>query len=363
MQEPRLIALRKKGDHYEPLMPLIRFPSNQVSFAITAQDRLSGSANPNGIYRAEYWADGQWMSGFEMDRISYTETRYLNGHIDHRIKTRGGPYLQHISPLPGYQDSIYQTKPGTNGVLNLSDENPTQVRVRVTDTHGNGVDLAFSIQSNEAGSTTSRVKNVEQLFTPRQANVYETDDLMIYLKDSALYDTIFFQHLTKKWGSRTVHEVHTGLIPVQSYFPICLKPDQAIRDTGRWVMKQAYGAKERYRRAHAIGNWFRAYFRDFGTFELIHDTIPPMITPLWGFHSGSSMRGSRRMAFSVSDNTKEIATFTALLDGEWLLFSNDKGKNFVHIFDEKTTPGEHTLELIVSDLAGNTTRKTYRFTR
>jgi hypothetical protein len=75
------------------------------------------------------------------------------------------------------------------------------------------------------------------------------------------------------------------------------------------------------------------------------------------------MRGANRMAFSVTDNTKEIATFTALIDGEWLLFSNDKGRNFVHIFDEKTTPGEHSLELIVVDLAGNTTRKTYRFTR
>jgi hypothetical protein len=361
MQEPRMIALRKKGNHYESLTPLIRFPSNRVSFAITAQDRLSGSANPNGIYRAEYWANDEWMSGFEMDRISYTETRYLKGHIDHRIKTRGGPYLQHVTPLSGYQDSIYRTKPGTDGVLTLSDEKPVQVRLRVTDTHGNAVDLEFSIQTS--GTIPRMPRAGARLFTPRQANVYETDDMLLYLKDSALYDSISFQHVIKKWGNRTIHEVHTGLIPVQSYFPIFLKPEQATRDTGRWVIKQAYGAKERYRRANAIGNWYRAYFRDFGTFELIHDTIPPNVMPLWGFHSGSSMRGARRMAFSVSDNTKEIASFTALLDGEWLLFSNDKGKNFVHVFDEKTSPGEHTLELIVVDLSGNTARKTYRFTR
>lgn len=363
LQEPMLVSVKKKGDNYETVTPMIRFPSNRVSFAITAQDRVSGSTNPNGIYKAEYWADGEWTSGFEMDRISYTETRYLNGHIDHRIKTRGGPYLQHVTPLPGYQDSIYRTKLGTDGILTISDEKSAQVRLRVTDTHGNYTDLNFAIQVSETISTASSVKRDGKLFVPRQANIYETDNILLYLKDSALYDNIYFQHQMKNLNGRIIHDVHDGLIPVQSYFPIFLKPNQAIHDTGRWVMKQTYGAKERYQRANSVGNWFRAYFRDFGTFELIHDTIAPIVTPLWGFHTGSSMRGANRMAFSVTDNTKEIATFTALLDGEWLLFSNDKGRNFVHIFDEKTTPGEHSLELIVVDLAGNTTRKTYRFTR
>ncbi|MBU3715070.1 MAG: hypothetical protein FGM46_09005 [Ferruginibacter sp.] len=69
------------------------------------------------------------------------------------------------------------------------------------------------------------------------------------------------------------------------------------------------------------------------------------------------------MTFAVKDNIEEIGSFTALLDGKWLRFSNDKCKSFIYEFDEYCEPGEHTLEIIVKDLAGNESKETYRFIR
>jgi hypothetical protein len=70
-----------------------------------------------------------------------------------------------------------------------------------------------------------------------------------------------------------------------------------------------------------------------------------------------------KIAFAAIDNSDEIVDFTALLDGKWLLFSNDKGKTFIYNFDKYCAPGEHSLKLIVKDIVGNTTEKLYRFTR
>ena len=52
-----------------------------------------------------------------------------------------------------------------------------------------------------------------------------------------------------------------------------------------------------------------------------------------------------------------------MLDGNWLSFSNDKGKTFIYTFDEKCGVGEHELKILVKDMVGNLSEKIYRFSR
>ena len=128
-------------------------------------------------------------------------------------------------------------------------------------------------------------------------------------------------------------------------------------------MKQVAHGRQRFKKAVFKKGWYNASFRDFGTYQLLKDTTPPVILPVGGFHNGINAQNLNRIAFSVSDNSVDIANFTALLDGEWILCSNDKGKVFVYEFDEKCTHGEHNLQIIVTDLVGNKTERNYQFVR
>ena len=58
-----------------------------------------------------------------------------------------------------------------------------------------------------------------------------------------------------------------------------------------------------------------------------------------------------------------MKNFRAELDGKWLRFTNDKGRSFIYIFDEKCGRGSHELKISIQDEAGNTTEKIYHFTR
>ena len=121
-----------------------------------------------------------------------------------------------------------------------------------------------------------------------------------------------------------------------------------------------------YARAAQVMNgkepgWYKASFRDFGSFQLMIDTMPPIITPI-GFKNGMNARKQSRIVFVVRDNTEEIK-FTATLDGNWLRFSNDKGSRFIYEFDEMCPAGEHELKIIAEDQVGNVAEKVYRFTR
>ncbi|HTL08896.1 MAG TPA: M23 family metallopeptidase, partial [Chitinophagaceae bacterium] len=98
-QSPRLIPIKKAGADYSTVAPLITVNTPKISFAISASDTHSGSANPNGIFEADLYDNGQAVIGFQMDKISYNTTRNLNAHIDYKTKANGGPYLQQLFEL------------------------------------------------------------------------------------------------------------------------------------------------------------------------------------------------------------------------------------------------------------------------
>ena len=107
--------------------------------------------------------------------------------------------------------------------------------------------------------------------------------------------------------------------------------------------------------------WYKASFREFGNFQLLEDTLPPVIKPV-GFREGMHVNNLSRLVFVITDNIEEV-NFTALLDGQWLRFSNDKGKTFIYKMDEHCAPGAHELKIIAVDCVGNKIEKYYHFTR
>jgi Bacterial Ig-like domain len=90
--------------------------------------------------------------------------------------------------------------------------------------------------------------------------------------------------------------------------------------------------------------------------------VPPIITPI-GIKNGMNAANANRIIFRVSDNTSNISSFVALLDGNWLRFTNDKGGSYMYNFDEYCGPGEHELKVTATDQVGNKTEQVYTFTR
>lgn len=360
-QTPKIYTLTKINGIYQPVSGTIKVNTDKVSFAITAFDFYTGSTNQNGIYSAILSDNESEIAGFEMDSISYDETRYLNAHIDFKTKNNGGPFLQHLSKLQGYEDGIYKTAKGEDGVINLNDNNIHAMKIIVADTKENQTELSFKLVKE----TLSERKDIPgQLFEPANINVFENNNVSFYLPENAIYDSFHIKYKEKPQANNpSAFQLHDDDVPVQQYFPIRIRGKFWNEDTSKVVMKMVSHNKEKYKKAVNKSGWYESSFRDLGVFQIVIDQTPPIVTPLWGFRDGINTAGKNKIAFLATDNTNEIVDFTGLLDGQWLLFSNDKGKVFTYNFDKYCLPGEHSLELIVKDLVGNTTKKTYRFVR
>ncbi len=358
-QTPKILSLRKVNGVFVPAGNSIAVNFDKVSFAISAVDRYSGSANPNGIYSARIFDNDKAVCGFEMDSISYDETRFLNAHIDYKTRSQGGPFLQHLSKLPGYNEGIYKSSEG-DGVITLNDNEDHLISILVSDVNNNISTIKFKLQKDAISNTSLPL--ISPQFKPGEANIFENDDVSVFLPEGAIYDAFTFNFKEVRTATGNVYQIHNTAVPVQVYFPTRIRGDYVTSDTGKIIMKRFAGNKQDYKKAFYQNGWYKASFREFGNYQLILDNEPPRVNPI-GFRDGMNASRLGRIAFLVSDNTEEISEFTALLDGQWLRFSNDKGKVFIYNFDEHCSRGEHELQITVKDLAGNVTNKNYHFTR
>lgn len=364
-QSPVRIPLKWSGNKFVSVQDVVTVPTYKVSFGITANDKQSGSTNPNGIYEGIIYLDNQAINGFQLDSISYDETRYLNAHIDYKTRASGGPYIQHFSRLPGYPQGVYRDFVN-DGVIDLEDMDVHPVKLEVKDANGNKTTIEFNIKrgfirETGKGSVVSNEKDFHPLFV----NVYEDSTVQVYLDDKALYDSVKFSLGSKKSASTEsvsdVFSILSGLVPSQTAFTVRLKATDQVPYPDKVLMKRTWKGRSDYVKTEQQGDWFTGKFRAFGDFELVSDTVPPTITG--GFPNNSNLTGRRSIIFTPHDNTGEIRNFRAELNGKWLMFSNDKGRNFIYHFDEHCPKGKNELKIMVEDLAGNTTEKILHFTR
>lgn len=369
-QSPKFYPLKKINGVYTTIPAIILAKTDRVSFAITAYDRYTGSTNKNGIYQAVIYDNDEVITGFQLDSIGYDETRYMNAHVDYKLRSSGGSWVQHLSRLPGYQQGVYKDVSG-DGVIDIEDGLVHPIKIEVKDAAGNSSLLKFDLRQAPGQQQISEADPLafytQKEFHPGFVNVFENSKISFYLPENALYDSIRFKYneIIPSVGN-TIFQLHNGHVPVQTMFPIKIKNTNTPRPD-KMVMHRSWADKNEYAKAVPVkngneNNWYEASFRAFGNLQLLEDITPPTVTPV-GFRDGMNAAKLNRIAFVIKDNTKELMNFKAYLDGKWLRFSNDKGSAFIYKFDEHCGSGTHELKISVEDCVGNKTEKTYNFTR
>ncbi|HSN09729.1 MAG TPA: hypothetical protein VLS85_11875, partial [Hanamia sp.] len=218
---------------------------------------------------------------------------------------------------------------------------------------------------NEDTDPVANNKAIE--FQMGQVNVFENQHLQLYLPPAALYDSVAFSHSEKISDAPDAYSADysllSGLIPSQDFFTVRIKADKPVPENlkEKMLMRQSWKDKDEVVKASHKGEWYTAKFNNFGNFELIADDEPPVIHV--DFHDGANISRYHTIVATPTDNNHVIKNFRAELDGKWLMFTNDKGRKYIYYFDGHCPRGTHELKISVQDEAGNTTEKTYHFTR
>lgn len=361
-QAPTIFKLAKKAGIYGVPGDTVKTYFNNLSFSIQAYDTRNGTTNQDGIYSARLFVDERELSSFYIDSIGYTDTRYMNCHVDYKMLKSGGTWMQHTSKLPGDNGGVYYDLGTHYKTIHLLDTLAHQVRIAVSDANGNTSNISFYIKNTGNGAPAPRMYE----WVPNRLNRIFKFDFEAYLPADAIYDKMnpgYTRTASATANSVSAkHKLGEAYIPVHSNFEVKIKPDKAIsaENKNRVVIKRTSN-NSTIKKAEWDGEWMTAQFRDFGTFEAFVDNTPPNINSL-GSGAVVNLNKASRISFTPTDNFG-IASFRAEVDGKWLRFTNDKGRTWLYYFDEKITPGQHTLTVTVTDVAGNKTTRSWQFIR
>lgn len=352
-------SLRKVGAKYGLAKGnTIKTGSDKISFAISAFDRLSGTNNPNGIYAARTFVDSELVSEFVLDRIDYDETRYMNAHIDYKMKMSGGPYVQHLSPMPGDTTAVYS---GDDAVIYLDDTLPHKISIEVLDAYLNTSVIEFYVQYDEA-LNKGYASVAQQQFIPAQVNVFEGENFEVFASEYAMYDTVNVFHSSSPSNPvnslSPLYSFLSHLIPSHDSITVRIKPSISPADRNRTIIQCISGTRKIVQKATWSNGWLWAKFKNFGSYQAFSDTIPPTLNSL-GSADTINLSKATRIVFTPKDNFNNIKSFRAELDGKWLMFTNDKGRTWIYRFDEHFPEGVYPLKVMVEDEAGNVTNKTW----
>lgn len=354
-QQPITVAVKKAGGEYVTTQPVIKINAGKAALGISAVDRMN-TGNIYGIYEVTLYQRNEPDIDFQLDNIGYDETRYLNAHIDYKIKKGGGPYYQLLFSLPGNKLDIYHDVKG-DGTISLEDGAVHDVKLLVKDAYGNTSTVKLALQQ---GGPEPADKPCANTMYPDSRNIFENNQVEFYLDEDALYDKICFNYqetpATSPRAYSNIFHLHTPLVPIHDFFGVRMRPSRPVPDQlqSKVVMVRE-GMGSSTSGTTLENGWYKGTFRDFGNFHLEVDTIAPKVTPL-GVKPGTNLAKATKIAFAMND-ASGIQRYRAELDGKWLLFSR-RGNVLTYTFDEHCQPGTHVLVMKVTDVAGN--EGTYR---
>jgi hypothetical protein len=364
--QPQLISITKKNNAYSTKATVVKIGSPVISLGLRMEDMNNASTFKFGVYHTALYIDEVLQFEFKLNNFSYDSSRYVNASMDYTRWVKNKQGIQYLSLLPGNQLNIF-TKLKSDGKIVLSDGAVHAIKIIVSDENGNAGTINFSLQYDAALQKDYSIPGNAVVCDVHEPNNIKTANANIHFSENAFYDALPIivsetNAVTPKQVSPTIH-ISDYTVPVHDDYNVMIKANTGLNDAlkGKVVMQLQSGNSSAVKKGLWQGDWMISSFDELGNARLLIDTIAPVIIPV-GWKNGSNLGNQRTMVIKCADDLGAVASFTATLDGNWLMFAK-KNDNFIYTFDEHCIAGNHTLVIIATDVAGNSVTRSYTFTK
>lgn len=368
------VILNAKGSHGNYTLGEQELVINgRTGFGIKLHDLISGSSNKCAAYSIVTEIDSIPVFNYVMDGFAFTESRYVNSHMDYKTWREDNIRIQRTFVLPNDKLTTYKTLLN-RGIYNFNDDKVHNVTIRVADAHGNKSTLSFKVRSSSAKAipTLVALKETDEktnIMPYNRANTFSAADILVNIPSGALYDTLKFSYRKSPGTSlmySDIHSVHDNNTPVHRAYSISVKPNTIPfgKESKLLIVQLNDNMSKTPLNSSFRDGFLKADVMSFGRFYAGIDTISPSITAS-GLHPGIDLTGRKEIRFRIKDDFSGIKSYECLIDGKWALMEYDpKNELLIYPFDEKylTLGTKHNLSLKVIDNKDNESTYQSEFT-
>ena len=348
--------LQMRGNQYRVPGDTVSVSVDRVGVALKVYDHMDGVGNWNGIYSLEAFVDDSLIYHFEMERFSFSESRYINAHMDYAERVENKSYLNRCFLLPGNKLSVYN-KIVDKGVIQVRPDKAKEVRLVAKDVVGNKKELRFWLK-RKAQVNLPPGRRHNYVLIRDEVNLIDDGSIYLRFPKNSFYENVYLQYQADHEQSdniySSVYHIDQPTIPVHRYFSIGIRPiglPEQLKDKAIIAYCNpdntitSYGGKWENERLFTRS-------RTFGDYSIMLDQEAPSIEVV---RFKKDMRQASKMSFRITDNYSTAGSakglqYRATVDGQWIMMEYDaKNDLLIHRFDERITKGEHFLRLEVID--------------
>lgn len=337
-----------------------------IGIGVEVYDYLNGAPNRCGIRTLELFVDEHLHFRSVMDAFAFSESRFINAHIDYSARQKKGYSIQRLYTLPYNALGIYQTAMH-DGIVQIRDTAEHAIRVVATDTYGNVAQISFTLKGrvpnlNGAGNLTPPFR----IFPYNASGGFTDRNVRLSFDAWSFYEDVAFDYArtegTESLYSDIFHLGDPG-IPVHRHMNLSIGPERLPdRYLDKLCIVRIGDDEISYEGGEYSEGTISQRIRSFGRYSVAIDTVAPSVTPL-DLYPGKDITGTPGIRFVVEDDLAGLDTYELYIDDEWTLLQYDpKNDLLICEFDsDRTVPGkDHVLRLLVTDAEGN--RSEYRTT-
>ncbi|MBQ6068637.1 MAG: M23 family metallopeptidase [Bacteroidales bacterium] len=367
---------RRMGTVYNPIPVLGRF-----YISVYATDMSEGSTLRNGYERLDIWVDGRHFFQYNVDKITFGDTRAINAQLDYDqyLATRE-PYII-TRRLPG--DPMRPARTFGDGSIGFIDSDTTlhRITVAVTDFNGNQAVRCFYVRNrfetlvpmHEVPEHPSYHLFSDSLTVRWPLSVHRGDYQVEMPAGMLYYDDLLLHGMQK--DRRYISPIYT-VKPWRSPYPphrtwqlrvplvVGYEPSQLVVCTLRNDKLSALPTRIVERRIEGKpGRWLEADIRVFGNFVVASDTSAPYVKPL-NFKAGGKVSVST-LRLKMGDNLSGVREYRCFINGEWVLGEFDGKTATLSIALDQVPKSAKNLDLriFLTDCCGNAREVAYQLRR
>lgn len=334
------------------------YATGEVGIGIEMLDYLSGSWKKCGVNECQMSVNNQKWFGWELNRFSFSESRYINSHIDYAYKMRYGKRFQRCFRLPNNKLRIYKNVQNEGIIIMDSIKN---ISILAMDVSGNKAELDFKLfKGNTPTADLFAHKDSTHLLAYNKEYKLVYEDITCTIPKGSFYeDTEFIIKKEKNINNKTIYSIGDESIPLQSNVTIKIPIPQSLKPYGDKVTLAHVNSlhKFSYAGGEIDNNKIALNTRSLGKFTFYIDSIPPSIQPI-NFIKNKTYYHNSHITFKISDDFSDIKSYQAYINNQWVLFEYDAKSNTLSCPLNKlpnSIKGSCNLKMVIIDNCNNKT--------
>lgn len=332
--------------------------SGTIGVGIETLDYFTGSWRKCGVYSITLYNDNNMWFESKLDGFLFSQTRYLNSHIDYAMRQKNKKVIQKSFLDKNNQLKIYKVTT-EKGRIKIIDGNSKELRYDVADAAGNLSQLTFTIHGGKTPIQHESGSSYKPMLDASKAYSTEIDGFRVKFPANSFYTDVpasFKVTPNTGVGLGSHFSVLDASIPIHNFFEVHLpiKEDHknikgliGVRLNNDNGLVFAGGKRD--------GEKWLINTRDAGIYCLSMDTIAPTIR-LLQTPENRNYTGRDAIRVEIKDNFSGIKEFKCTINGSWALFEYDPKNNVLIGFFRKLRiekGSKHALEITATDQAGN----------